>query len=77
MIKYRSYSLSNFRSIPQIDLLSEEQKFTIEVVGTVLPFKVSNYVIDELIDWDHFEHDPFFILTFRKGECYPMNIFMK
>lgn len=64
MMKYRSYSLSNFRSIPQIDLLSEEQKFTIEVVGTVLPFKVSNYVIDELIDWDHFEHDPFFILTF-------------
>lgn len=51
MIKYRSYSLSNFRSVPQIDRLSEEQMFTIEVVGRVLPFKASSYVIDELIDW--------------------------
>ncbi|GET30026.1 hypothetical protein SD074_22280 [Prolixibacter sp. SD074] len=25
--------------------------FTIEVVGRVLPFKASSYVIDELIDW--------------------------
>lgn len=64
MHKYRSYTLSNFREIPQIDKLSEEQKFVIEVVGTVLPFKVSNYVIDQLIDWDDFEDDPFFILNF-------------
>ncbi len=67
-MKYRSYTLSNFREIPQIEKLNEDQKFIIEVVGTVLPFKVSNYVIDELIDWDNFENDPFFILNFpQKG----------
>lgn len=44
--------------------LSEEQKFDIEVVGYVLPFKTNNYVIDELIDWNNFQKDPCFILTF-------------
>jgi len=67
-MKYHSYSLFNYRKIPQISLLSDEEKFTIEVVGNVLPFKVSNYVIDELIDWHNFEDDPFFRLTFpQKG----------
>lgn len=61
---YKSYSLRNFRMIPQMALLSEEEKFAIEVVGTVLPFKVNNYVIDELIDWENAPDDPMFILTF-------------
>ncbi|MDX9883205.1 MAG: lysine 2,3-aminomutase [Prolixibacteraceae bacterium] len=63
-MKYFAYTLNNFRDIPQISALSEEQKFVIEVVGTVLPFKTSNYVVDRLIDWDNFENDPFFILNF-------------
>ena len=67
-MKYISYSLHNFRQIPQIEQLSEEQKFTIQVVGTVLPFKTSNYVIDELINWDNYNKDPFFILTFPQKE---------
>lgn len=67
-MKYRAFTLSNFKQIPQIGKLSEEQKFVIEVVGTVLPFKVSNYVVDELIDWENFEKDPFYILNFpQKG----------
>lgn len=63
-MKYKVYNLSNFREIPQMKYLSEEQKFDIEVVGHVLPFKVNNYVIDELIDWENCENDPCFILTF-------------
>ncbi len=64
MKNYKSYSLRNFRKIPQMDLLSEDVKFAIEVVGSVLPFKVNNYVIDELINWDKAPDDPIFILTF-------------
>lgn len=67
-MEYRSFSLHNFREIPQMEYLSEEQKFNIEVVGTVLPFKTNNYVVDELIDWDNFEKDPFFILNFPQKE---------
>lgn len=68
MMKYKSFSLHNFRQIPQMEFLTEEQKFNIEVVGTVLPFKTNNYVVDELIDWENFEKDPFFILNFPQKE---------
>ena len=65
---YKPYSLHNFREIPQMSFLTEEQKLEIEVVGTVLPFKTDNYVVDELIDWLNFEKDPFFILNFPQRE---------
>jgi L-lysine 2,3-aminomutase len=45
-------------------LLSEEELFDIEVVGNVLPFKVNNYVLDELIDWTNYQDDPIYRLTF-------------
>ena len=48
---YQAYTVRNFRQIPQIQSLSSEQQFAIEVVGQVLPFKANNYVVDELIDW--------------------------
>lgn len=67
-MKYKIYTLHNYRKIPQIDRLSEEDRFTIDVVGTVLPFKTNNYVVDELIDWDNYKNDPIFILNFpQKG----------
>ncbi|QZE14505.1 lysine 2,3-aminomutase [Halosquirtibacter laminarini] len=67
-MKYRSYTLANYHTLPQIQNLSEEDRFVIEVVGNVLPFKTSNYVVDELIDWENWESDPFFKLTFpQKG----------
>jgi KamA family protein len=65
---YKPYSLHNFRQIPQMEFLTEEQKLEIEVVGTVLPFKTDNYVVDELIDWSNFEKDPFYILNFPQRE---------
>lgn len=67
-MEYKSYTLHNFRDIPQMEFLTEEQKFNIEVVGTVLPFKTSNYVLDELIHWDKFDKDPAFILNFPQKE---------
>ncbi|HKK80910.1 MAG TPA: hypothetical protein VJ909_01595 [Prolixibacteraceae bacterium] len=67
-MKYKAYNLNNFKTIPQIEKLTDEQINNIEVVGNVLPFRVSNYVVDELIDWDNFEEDPFFILNFPQKE---------
>lgn len=74
-MNYKPYSLHNFRQIPQMEFLTEEQKFDIEVVGTVLPFKTDNYVVDELIDWTNFEKDPFFILNFPQKEMLDMKSF--
>lgn len=67
-MKYKAYTLKNFRTIPQLEKLSETEKVNIEVVGHVLPFKVNNYVIDELIDWDNFQNDPFFLLSFPQKD---------
>ena len=40
--KLKSYTLANFRDIPQIQNLSEQTQFEMEVVGNVLPFKANN-----------------------------------
>ncbi|MGI0026816.1 MAG: KamA family radical SAM protein [Nitrosopumilaceae archaeon] len=61
---YKSYTLMNFREIPQIKKLSKEKQFEMEVVGGVLPFKTNNYVVEQLIDWKNVPDDPIFILTF-------------
>lgn len=66
--EYQAYALHSFHKMPQYNYLTEEQKFNIRVVGNVLPFKVNNYVLDELIDWSDVENDPMFQLTFpQKG----------
>ena len=65
----KSYTLSNFRQLPQIQQLSEEKQFEMEVVGNVLPFKANNYVVEQLIDWNNIPKDPIFVLTFLKKEC--------
>lgn len=67
-MKYRAYQVHNFRKIPQVERMSEEEKMNIEVVGNVFPFKVNNYVIDELIDWDDYLSDPIFRLTFPQKD---------
>lgn len=71
--EFKTYTLRNFTDIPQLrENLTEEQMKVIQVVGTILPFKVNNYIVDELIDWNNFEMDPIFILTFpQKGMLKP------
>ncbi len=65
---YNSYTLMNFREIPQIKKLSEEKQFEMEVVGNVFPFKTNNYVVEQLIDWNNVPNDPIYVLTFpQKG----------
>ncbi len=68
MSKYKAYSLHNYASIPQIDRISSEHRRDIEVVGSVLPFKVNNYVLDELINCDDLANDPIFHLTFPQKD---------
>ncbi len=76
MNKYLTYTLRNFRDIPQVArYLNEEEKFAIEVVGHVLPFKANNYVVEQLIDWENYERDPIYILTFPQHDMLSPNHF--
>src|SRR3972149_963700 len=65
---YRAYTLSNFRELPQVKRLSQEEQFAIEVVANVLPFKTNNYVVEHLIDWSRVPDDPMFVLNFPQRE---------
>ena len=68
----KSYTLMNFRNIPQIQEMSKEAQFEMEVVGNVLPFKTNNYVVEQLIDWGNIPSDPMYVLTFpQKGMLIP------
>ncbi len=67
-MKYRAYTLHNYKEIPQIKNLSPQDIEAIEVVGRVLPFKANNYVVEELIDWNNIPNDPIFTLTFPRKE---------
>ncbi|GGT16593.1 putative L-lysine 2,3-aminomutase [Streptomyces kurssanovii] len=47
----------------------------LRVVGSVLPFKVNEYVADELIDWSAAPDDPIFRLTFPHRDMLPADVF--
>ena len=62
--RFQVYTDRQFDKIEPLQKLSEEQRFEMRVVASVLPFRVNQYVIDELIDWDNVPNDPIFQLTF-------------
>lgn len=65
---YKTYMMHNFKTLPQVERLSEDLIEAIEVVGSVLPFKTNNYVIENLIDWENVPNDPIFTLTFPRKD---------
>lgn len=73
--KMKFYGLRDIDSIPQLDSISEDQRFAIKVISSVLPFRVNNYVIEELINWDRVPDDPIFQLTFMQKDMLSENQF--
>ena len=67
-MSFRAYNHHNFDQIEQLQLLTEEQQFAIRAVAQVLPFRVNQYVIDNLIQWDAVPDDPIFRLVFPQPE---------
>jgi KamA family protein len=63
-LSFRAFGRRDIDKIPQLQNLPSQQLMAIKAVSAVLPFRVNNYVIDQLIDWDNLEHDPIFQLTF-------------
>ncbi|HUH38519.1 MAG TPA: hypothetical protein VL027_11310 [Spongiibacteraceae bacterium] len=63
-IRFQVYTDRHIDQLPALQGLSEEQRFVMRVVAQVLPFRVNQYVIEELIDWSRVPDDPVFQLTF-------------
>ncbi len=66
--KYKLYSRKNIDQILRLKNLPKELLVAIKTVSTVLPFRVNNYIIDVLIDWNNIPHDPLYQLTFPQPE---------
>lgn len=62
--RFQVYTHRHLDKIKPLQKLTPEQRFEMEVVSNVLPFRVNDYVINELIDWDNIPNDPVFQLTF-------------
>ena len=65
--KFTVYTEKNLEKIPQLDRFSSSQVMAMKAVAQVLPFRVNEYVIDELIDWNRVPDDPMFQLTFPQA----------
>lgn len=63
-MQYQVYTHKHIDKIPQINSLPSDLQTTIKVTAQVLPFRVNQYVLDQLIDWSNVPEDPLFQLTF-------------
>ncbi len=69
---FKVYTQRQLDKIEALEKLPEQLRFDMRVVSQVLPFRVNNYVIDELIDWTQVPNDPIFQLTFpQRGMLKP------
>jgi len=57
------YGLQHLDILRHYRDISDRALHEFSVVGKVLPFRVNNYVLDELIDWSRPDEDPFYRLT--------------
>jgi len=61
---YRVYTRKHIDTIPELQRLSHEDRMIMKAVSAVLPFRVNNHVVEDLIDWDDVPGDPIYQLTF-------------
>lgn len=70
--QFRVFNERQLEQIAALERLDGDTRFAMQVVASVLPFRVNQYVIDELIDWDRVPDDPIFQLTFpQRGMLAP------
>jgi KamA family protein len=66
--RYRAYTRKDVDRIPQLHAMNEGERMAMRAVSAVLPFRVNNYVLEELIDWSNIPGDPIYQLTFPQPE---------
>lgn len=66
--RFKVFTQRDLDRIPQLQRLAPETRLDMRVVSTVLPFRVNEYVVSELIDWEQVPFDPIFQLTFPQRD---------
>ena len=62
--KYKAFLRNHIDEIPQVQCLSADSIIAMKAVSAVYPFRVNEFVVDELIDWSRVPDDPIYQLTF-------------
>ncbi|MGK3998189.1 KamA family radical SAM protein [Sorangium sp. So ce1024] len=65
--KLRIHERNDIDGLRQLARLSEGERAAMKAVAAVLPFRVNDHVIEELIDWDAVPDDPIYQLTFPQA----------
>lgn len=71
IITPRKFKVYQHRQLDKIEALKKvpaDMRFEMKVVANVLPFRVNEYVFNELIDWENVPNDPLFQLTFPQKD---------
>ncbi len=66
--RFKVYTQRDLANITQLHSLPEQTRFEMQVVAAVLPFRVNEYVIEQLIDWSQVPNDPIYQLTFPQRD---------
>ena len=62
--KYKAYTRRDLGKIAQLEKVPAGIRTAMSAGSAVFPFRVNNYVVEELIDWNNVPEDPIFQLTF-------------
>jgi len=66
--RYRAFTRKDLDRIPGLRDRSDLDRDAMRAVSWVLPFRVNDYVVEELIDWGRIPDDPMYQLTFPQIE---------
>jgi len=64
---FKAWTRRDIDNIPQLRLLDPDELLVMKAVSAVLPFRVNEYVCDELVDWSRVPEDPLYQLTFPQA----------
>ena len=65
--RFRAYGPGHINRIRQLEGLPRHELIGLRVASSVLPFRVNDYVLEELIDWSDVPADPIYQLTFPQA----------
>ncbi|MCB1705714.1 MAG: hypothetical protein KDI17_12675 [Halioglobus sp.] len=75
--QFKVYTLKDIDRIVQLQALPESVLFEMKVVSSILPFRVNQYVIENLIDWSNVPDDPLYQLTFPQKDMLPPHVYQQ
>jgi L-lysine 2,3-aminomutase len=76
-MEYRQFNAVGFRLTAYYERLPKLEREIFDTLSSVFHFKVNNYVLEHLIDWDNIPNDPMYRLVFPRKEMLSESDFLE